>query len=109
MCLHNSEGRRTTRARISPTQSFAALSTLVQRKKAPLPQHSGIRAMGHVDKPLAVPLIAEYRRRPSAETRFAVACALGKFANDPRAVGTLGFRLSFRPTLGKFSKIIRTI
>lgn len=107
MCSHNLVRTAAHPSNNFLEESFAALSTLVQREKNPLPRHSGIRALGHVGNPLAGPLIAEYRRHPSAETGFAVACALGKFANDPRAVETSGFRLSFRPTLGRFSDIMQ--
>ena len=45
--------------------------------------------LGHLDDRRAVPLIAQFRSHSNAETRFAVACALGSFANEPLSVETL--------------------
>jgi HEAT repeat protein len=45
--------------------------------------------LGHLDDPRAVALIAQLLSYPNAETRFAVACALGSFPNDPLSLETL--------------------
>src|ERR1700752_583122 len=45
--------------------------------------------LGHLDDRRAVPLIAQFRSHSTPETRFAVACALGAFVNEPLSVETL--------------------
>ena len=72
-----------------PEECFSVVSTLARREKDPLPLLSAVHALGHIGNPLAVPLVIEHRIHPSADVRFAVACALGNFANDPRAVSPL--------------------
>lgn len=72
-----------------PEECFAAISTLVRRETNPLPLLSAVHALGHIGDPLAVPLIIERRFHPNADVRFAVACALGRFADDPRCVEAL--------------------
>lgn len=72
-----------------PEECFSVVSSLVQREKDPLPLLSAVHALGHIGNPLAVPLIIEHRLHPCADVRLAVACALGSFANDPRAVDAL--------------------
>jgi HEAT repeat protein len=72
-----------------PEECFSLVSTLVQREKDPLPLASAVHALGHIGNPLAVPLVMEHRLHPSADVRFAVACALGSYANDPLAAVTL--------------------
>jgi HEAT repeat protein len=72
-----------------PEECFSVVSSLVQREKDVLPLLSAVHALGHIENPLAIPLVIEHRLHPSADVRFAVACALGNFANDPRAVDTL--------------------
>jgi HEAT repeat protein len=72
-----------------PEECFSVVSTLVQREKHPLPLLSAVHALGHIGNPLAVPLLIEHRLHPNADVRFAVACALGNFVDDPRAVDTL--------------------
>ena len=72
-----------------PEESYAIVSSLLQQERDLRPLASAIAALGHLDNPLAIPLIAEYRPHPSAEIRFGVACALGSFPNDPRSAGTL--------------------
>jgi HEAT repeat protein len=73
----------------SPDESFSIVSMMAQREKEPLPLLSALHAIGHIGDPLAVPLVVEHRLHPNANVRFAVACALGDFANDPRAVDAL--------------------
>jgi len=53
------------------------------------PLNSAIAALGHLDDRRAVPVIARFRSHSNAETRFAVACALGSFANEPLSVEIL--------------------
>jgi hypothetical protein len=61
----------------------------VKRETDPLPLLSAVHARGHVGNPLAVTLVIEHRLHPHPDVRFAVACALGNFADDPRTVETL--------------------
>ena len=72
-----------------PEESFSVVSSLVQREKDVLPLLSGIHALGHIGNPLAIPLVIAQRCHPCEDVRFAVACTLGSFANDPRTVDTL--------------------
>ena len=72
-----------------PEESYSIVSRLVTHEKDLQPLDSGISALGHLNNPLAVPLIANYCRHPNADIRFSVACALGSFANDPRSVQSL--------------------
>lgn len=72
-----------------PEESYAVVSTLLQRETELLPLNSAIAALGHIDNALAVPLIAEHRNHASPKIRFAVACALGCYPNDPLAVEAL--------------------
>ena len=51
--------------------------------------NSAISALGHLDDPRAIPLIAALHSHPSEQIRFTVACALGSFPNDPLSVQTL--------------------
>ena len=72
-----------------PEESLSIVSDLLKREKDRLPLLAAVRALGHIRNPRAIPSLIEYRLHPSAEMRFAVACALGNFANDPGAVDTL--------------------
>jgi hypothetical protein len=72
-----------------PEESYSVASTLLQREKELLPLNSAIAALGHIDNPEAVPLIAEQCNHSSPKIRFTVACALGNFPNHPVAVETL--------------------
>ncbi len=46
-------------------------------------------AFGHLGIPAAIPLILEHRKNSDPDVRFAVAFALGTFADDPAAVQAL--------------------
>lgn len=72
-----------------PEECFSIVSGLVRREKDPLPLNSAIHALGHIGNPLAVPLVIQHHVHPSTDVRFAVACALGNFANEPSAVEAL--------------------
>jgi HEAT repeat protein len=72
-----------------PDESFSAVSGLVQGEKDQLPLLAAVHALGHIGDSRGIPLIIEHRQHPSAEVRFAVACALGSFANDARSVDAL--------------------
>jgi HEAT repeat protein len=72
-----------------PDESFLIVSKLAQRESDPLPLLSAIHALGHIGNPLALPFVIQNRAHESPEVRFAVACALRKFADDQRAVQAL--------------------
>jgi len=72
-----------------PDGSFSVVSALVRGEKDPLPLDSAIHALGHIGNPLAVPLVIAHQLHPKAEVRFAVAFALGKFADVPLAIEAL--------------------
>jgi HEAT repeat protein len=70
-------------------ESYLAVSQMLQVETEIQPLSSAIHALGHLENPAGIPLITSYQRHPSAEVRFAVACSLGSFANDPAAVHAL--------------------
>jgi HEAT repeat protein len=72
-----------------PDECFLIVSTLIQAEKDPLPLLPAVHALGHIGNPQAIPLVIAHRLHPNADIRFAVACALGNFANDPLSVGPL--------------------
>jgi HEAT repeat protein len=72
-----------------PEESYSVITDLVQRETEPRPLAAGIAALGHLNNPLAVPLITNFSLHPSPEVRFDVAFALGCFPNDPLSAETL--------------------
>lgn len=72
-----------------PEESFSAISRLISLETDPLPLSSGIHALGHIQNPLAVPLVAQHLNHADPEIRFAVAFALGQFSYDLVAVEAL--------------------
>jgi HEAT repeat protein len=72
-----------------PEDSYLAVAQMLQQETEARPLSSAIHALGHLDNPQAIPLIRSYYQHPMAEIRFAVACALGSFANDPEAIQAL--------------------
>lgn len=72
-----------------PDESFSVVSALMREEKDPLPLLSAIHALGHIGNPLAVPLVIEHRLHPDPDVRFAVAFALGNFADLPIAIEAL--------------------
>ena len=72
-----------------PEESYLAVSQMMQQENEIQPLSSAIHALGHLDNPAGIPLISSYQRHPEAEIRFAVACALGPFANDPKTTQVL--------------------
>lgn len=72
-----------------PDESFSVVSALVREEKDPLPLLAAIHALGHIGNPLAVPLLTQHCLHPNSDVRFAVAFALGKFANDASAIEVL--------------------
>lgn len=72
-----------------PQESYDVVVKAVQREREVQPLNSAVSALGHIDDPRAVPLIAAFHSHPSVEIRFTVACALGCFPNEPLSVQTL--------------------
>ena len=72
-----------------PQESYELAVEVVQRERELQPLNSAISALGHIDNPRAVPLIAGFHSHPSETIRFTVACSLGCFPNDPLSVRTL--------------------
>jgi HEAT repeat protein len=67
-------------------ESFIIVEELVRGEKDPLPLMSAIYALGHIGNPLAIPLILEHQTSSTPNIRFAVAFALGSYANSPEAI-----------------------
>lgn len=72
-----------------PDESYSIVSQLIQRESDLKPLCSAIAALGHLDNPLAIPLIVGFGTYSNGDVRFAVACALGSFPNDARSVTAL--------------------
>jgi HEAT repeat protein len=72
-----------------PDECFSVASRAVEREKDPLPLCSAVYALGHIGNSLAVPLLIGHRSHTSAKVRFAVAFALGTFADDGRCAHAL--------------------
>jgi HEAT repeat protein len=72
-----------------PDESFSLVSALVREEEDPLPLSSAIYALGHIENPLAAPLVIAHRLHPKPAVRFAVAFALGKFADVSIAIEAL--------------------
>lgn len=72
-----------------PEESYAVVTQMLQLETDVQPLISAIHALGHLDNPAAIPLISPYKNHPVSEVRFAVACALGPFANDAAAIQAL--------------------
>jgi HEAT repeat protein len=66
-------------------ESFAVVSGMLTLETEALPLASAIDALGHIEDPRAINLVALYRSHADAKVRFAVAFALGYFADDPLA------------------------
>ena len=82
-------GRDVGKPHSFPEESFDVVSALALHETEPLPLASAVSALGHIGNPGAIPIVVAQRSHPDADVRFAVACALGKFAKDPRAASAL--------------------
>ncbi len=67
-------------------ESFVVITELLIHEVEPQPLASAISALGHIYNPEAVPHIVRFTTHQDCEVRFAVACALGHFPNDPLSV-----------------------
>lgn len=72
-----------------PQECYVLVSKALQSEREFQPLRSAIAALGHLDDPRAVPLLAPLHTNPRAAIRFDLACALGSFPNDTLSVKTL--------------------
>ena len=72
-----------------PEESYAVVTKMLHQEIEVQPLSSAIHALGHLNNPAAIHLLSPYLRHPVAEVRFALACALGSFANDPESIQLL--------------------
>lgn len=70
-------------------ESAALLMKMLEGETDPGVQSSAIVALGHLEDAGAIPSILKFIARPASEVRFAVAFALGHFANEERAAEAL--------------------
>ncbi len=72
-----------------PDDSFIVIASLIKTETDPQPLSSEIQALGHIGNPRAVRILSPFQVHPDSNVRFALACALDNFANDPMAVDAL--------------------
>jgi HEAT repeat protein len=70
-------------------EAYPLIVEVLKREHDPMVLDSGIAALGHLDNPAGIPIVASYTAHPDENVRFSVACALGHFPNDPEAVSKL--------------------
>jgi HEAT repeat protein len=70
-------------------EAFSLLVNMLKSEDDPLVLDSGIAALGHLDNPDAIPIIASYTAHPDHNVRFSVVCSLGHFPNDPEVAARL--------------------
>jgi HEAT repeat protein len=70
-------------------ESFSIVSNMLRSEKDPVPLVAAVHALGHIGDPLAIPLVVPHSLHLDVDVRFAVACALGNFANDGPAKDAL--------------------
>jgi len=75
--------------RAFPEDSFIVIASLMKGEADMRALSSEIHALGHIGNPRAVRMLAPFRSHPNAEIRFALACTLGSFADDPMAIDAL--------------------
>jgi HEAT repeat protein len=69
--------------------SFLVIASLIKTEEELVPLGSEIYALGHIGDARAVRVLSRFQNHLEAEIRFALACALGNFANDPTAANVL--------------------
>jgi len=70
-------------------EAYAPITRMLENEQNPIVLRSAIFALGHLCNPEGIPLVLRHQDHQDKEVRFAVACALGSFANDARSVATL--------------------
>jgi HEAT repeat protein len=76
-------------AHLCPQESFLVIASLIKTEKELRPLSSEMYALGHIGDPRAVRILSRFQNHPDAEIRFALAFALGSFANHPAAADML--------------------
>ena len=72
-----------------PDEAFATIAKALEHETHPQPLSSYLFALGHIDNPAAIPLLVDFTDHDDCEIRYAVACALGSFANNPISITAL--------------------
>jgi HEAT repeat protein len=72
-----------------PEEAYSIVVGLLGSEQDVRALNSEITALGHLENPLAIPLINQYRTNKSEDIRFSVAFALGSFPDDPRSIDSL--------------------
>jgi HEAT repeat protein len=72
-----------------PEEAYSIVVALMGSEQDVRALNSEITALGHLENPLAIPLIRQYRTHPNEGIRFSVAFALASFPDDPRSVDSL--------------------
>jgi hypothetical protein len=67
-------------------ESYALITKIIEDEQDPMVLDSAIHALGHLHNAAAVPLILTYQNHPDEGVRFAVACALGCYPDDPQSI-----------------------
>ena len=69
--------------------SFQLLLRMIEQETDERALESELHGLGHLGQNGAVSVLVPYATHSSEDVRFAVACSLGSFSNDPMAVETL--------------------
>jgi HEAT repeat protein len=72
-----------------PEDSYSIIVGLLGKEQVSRALNSEITALGHLDNPLAIPLITQYRAHQNEDVRCSVAFALGSFPDDAKSVDSL--------------------
>ncbi len=72
-----------------PDEAFDILVKALEHETDQQALSSCLFALGHIDNPAAIPLLVNFTDHDDCEIRYAVACALGSFANDPISITAL--------------------
>jgi hypothetical protein len=67
-------------------ECYSLITKMLESERNALVIDSAVHALGHLHNPEATPTILRYQDHPDEKVRFAVAFALGCFANDPQSV-----------------------
>lgn len=72
-----------------PAESLKAVLKTLEAESDEQVLGSGLHALSHIGDPTSIPTVASWADHPSCDVRFAAACALGTFPNDPISVDKL--------------------
>jgi hypothetical protein len=71
------------------SESFDILSRMIASESDEQALSSELHGLGHLSQEGSASILAPFVTHTSSEIRFAVACALGSFSNDPEAIPAL--------------------